>query len=59
MKYRRPLSNLTKGQLRAQSEAAMKEARDRKLPIQQLESRKDVRCGCFSCRRACPTRTSS
>lgn len=36
---------LTKEELRAQSEAAMKEAVARKLTIKQLDSRKEVKCG--------------
>jgi transposase-like protein len=36
---------LTKEELRAQSERAMKEAIERKLTIKQLDSRKEVMCG--------------
>ena len=36
---------LTKEELRAQSERAMKEAMERKLTIKQLDSRKEVKCG--------------
>ena len=36
---------LTKEELRAQSERAMKEAMERKLTIKQLDSRKEVTCG--------------
>jgi transposase-like protein len=36
---------LTKEELRAQSEAAIKEAMARKLTIKQLNSRKEVKCG--------------
>jgi tRNA(Ile2) C34 agmatinyltransferase TiaS len=44
MKFRKPVT-LTKEELRAQSERAMKEAMERKLTIKQVESRKEVQCG--------------
>lgn len=37
--------SLSKEELRAQSERAMKEAMERKLTIKQLDSRKEVVCG--------------
>ena len=43
MKYKKPVT-LTKEELRVQSEAAMKEALERKLTIKQLDSRKEVKC---------------
>jgi Zn finger protein HypA/HybF involved in hydrogenase expression len=36
---------VTKEELRAQSERAMKEAMERKLTIKQVDSRKEVQCG--------------
>jgi hypothetical protein len=36
---------LTKEQLRAQSEAAIKEAMERKLTIKQIDTRKEAKCG--------------
>ena len=44
MKYGKAIP-LTKEELRAQSERAMKEAMERKLTITQLDSRKEVVCG--------------
>jgi len=44
MKYGKA-APLTKEELRAQSERAMKEAMERKLTITQVDSRKEVQCG--------------
>jgi len=43
MKYKKQVT-LTKEELRAQSEAALKEAMERKLTVKQLDSRKEVKC---------------
>jgi tRNA(Ile2) C34 agmatinyltransferase TiaS len=37
--------NVSREELRAQSEAAMKEVAERKLEINHLDSRKEVKCG--------------
>ena len=44
MKYGKPVA-VTKEELRAQSERAIKEAMERKLTIKQIDSRKEVQCG--------------
>jgi tRNA(Ile2) C34 agmatinyltransferase TiaS len=41
---RKPVT-LSKEELRAQSERAMKEAMERKLVIKQLDTRKEAKCG--------------
>ena len=44
MKLGKPVA-LSKEELRAQSERAIKEAMERKLTIKQIDSRKEVQCG--------------
>jgi len=44
MKYGKPVP-VTKEELRAQSERAIKEAMERKLTINKIDSRKEVQCG--------------
>ena len=44
MKYGKPVA-VTKEELRAQSERAIKEAMERKLTINKIDSRKEVQCG--------------
>jgi hypothetical protein len=55
MKYKKQVT-LTKEELRAQSEAAMKEAMERKLTVKQLDSRKEVKCGKCGASTALPPR---
>jgi transposase-like protein len=44
MKFGKPVA-VSKEELRAQSERAIKEAMERKLTITQVDSRKEVQCG--------------
>lgn len=44
MKFGKPVA-ITKEELRAQSERAIKEAMERKLTIKQIDSRREVKCG--------------